>query len=496
MVFGWGKGKKQPQGEKFTIAGVDYYLAGPQNKGEFARIYQDKTTLEKKYTDHIHQTFHEIMDSICQFHSIQTVDQHNQVALSIQKLDNQMSTLPKVSMEHLKSGLRQLEKKFSNEKKLKDDYQLNGPLEIHMHDGYHCPSNHDWYFICDNAFQKTGPEENDPFAHWKIHVSANNRTTQQLLADLAMKMGVRQMKFIPQIDRINNKGNKQHGKTAVFYCTEHTADGQKIDWEAFIEKAESIVRSHNTEGSPVRHDRPVPGTEFVYYRYDKDDKGYYMERGKVSMLIDQNHIDTEQGYNPFNKQDPLEWIRIGEANHMRQDELDLLQAVKIGDAKKISVLVEDGANILVRDPASGKNLQEIAADRKAREETLKDNVKTLEISQKVRKKVGELYEQAQEQGLVAFDEIMRIAIKTKNVAPVDAASTVYNVTCTESEKNTLLTLLHNKNYPGEIHHKQKEDGKYVVSIDIDHLGDSVLGDYALQLVYGSLPEEDKKTIGR
>lgn len=148
---------------------------------------------------------------------------------------------------------------------------------------------------------------------WKLHVSAAHPEALEGLAQLGIRHGIPEFKFIDQkhFPRMQNPSHKQAGKTAVFFYHEQTVNGAAIDWRAFMQEAEEIVHKHGGPGPVVQRDKPIAGSKALYYRNDHGAHGSrYVPRDGITQYGERNGIRESQLHNLPGAPDPFHHIDL------------------------------------------------------------------------------------------------------------------------------------------------------------------------------------------
>jgi Ca2+-binding EF-hand superfamily protein len=155
------------------------------------------------------------------------------------------------------------------------------------------------------------------YTGWKIHVSASTVQAQEALVALAIKHGLGEFKF-GDIDKFQEKGFHQAGKTAVFYHTELGVDGKPIDWAKFVQEADNIVNKLGGPGQPVLNDKAVKGSKAVFYRndhgvvgdFDHTGEPRYVANKDLEAYAKQKGLPLDRLYNLGDRPDPFKEIEV------------------------------------------------------------------------------------------------------------------------------------------------------------------------------------------
>lgn len=115
---------------------------------------------------------------------------------------------------------------------------------------------------------------------WKFHVSLNDNNFKNVAAGwnviykILMKYGVNESKIVQNGVKLAELKSSQRGKQITIY--QHY--NPKLDWQTIIQEITEELKKNNVEpGYAPPSDRPIRGTNYVYYRTDEGENNEYQE---------------------------------------------------------------------------------------------------------------------------------------------------------------------------------------------------------------------------
>ncbi|HYM29740.1 MAG TPA: hypothetical protein VEU47_00480, partial [Candidatus Cybelea sp.] len=144
---------------------------------------------------------------------------------------------------------------------------------------------------------------------WKVHLSVDPQDVPRawnIVADeLQNRLGQRAKVMNPDSISTHAGPGPQQGKQIVIYDAARGFPAQ--DWQSLLDAIEKRFSETGIRpGLPVNYDRPVPGSQYSFYRNDGRSQTYIPARELADLPPDQQ-------YNPLGVSDPLENVRVGPA---------------------------------------------------------------------------------------------------------------------------------------------------------------------------------------
>lgn len=150
---------------------------------------------------------------------------------------------------------------------------------------------------------------------WKLHVSIDNDHMQRaykIIADTLMEAGVGAFKVAAPDAALafNNPADRQAGKMVTIYDFEKGPDLQPVMQE-LERRLDGLQMRLGPEGKTlagpeVKNDRPISGSNYLYYRNDRDETGQYIDINQLQS----SGTPSASPHNPSSKPDPWEAVKI------------------------------------------------------------------------------------------------------------------------------------------------------------------------------------------
>lgn len=203
---------------------------------------------------------------------------------------------------------------------------------------------------------------------WKLHISATTEAAQQELLALTRRYHIPSLKYWSHPEEKqqilhNGEVDKQYGKNFVIYCSERNGNMQPIDWQAFVNEADAIVRKHGGAGIPVRGSRKIPGSAGMFYCCDRNENGMYISREAGSWSVREGELDIGERYKRIaGMPDPFADIMVGDAKRCAKEQIDMLHAIYAGDFEDVRKLLKKDASLTnFVEPGTRQTMTELAS---------------------------------------------------------------------------------------------------------------------------------------
>ena len=168
-----------------------------------------------------------------------------------------------------------------------------GPVR---HGNHYAYSNRSFHQLIPTNFNE------ESLSGWKLHVSVSREDVAESwdsLLPVFEKNGLVAKVAKPETaDAFSSPDSPQRGKMITIYFTD-----QK-EHASVVEEIEETLRSSGIKrGTAVAGDRPLEGSDYVYYRNDRNADGQYISAASAGA--------TASAHNPENAPDPFEGVVVG-----------------------------------------------------------------------------------------------------------------------------------------------------------------------------------------